>query len=415
MSAGRTRRVAVFFHSLGPYHFSRLRAAGKLLTTTAIEVSAVDDVYAWNMVPGEDGFKRITVFTGDDARKHPAGEVMRRVRNVLDELRPEVVAIPGWSEKEALAALRWCAETRTPSVLMSDSTAWDDKRVAWKEWVKRSVVALCGAGLVAGAPQLDYLAGLGMDRDRIFVGYDTVDNEYFEARAQEVRERKPHFASEHGLPECYFLTTARFVKKKNLLRLIQAYERYRRLAGAGQSGQRSADDRPWDLVLMGDGPLKLELCQLIAGLGLEGSVHLTGFRQYEDIPAYYGLASAFILASTTDQWGLVVNEAMASGLPVLVSDRCGCARDLVHDGVNGLKFDPYNEEQIAQSMFRMASSATGGRTLEEMGKSSQEIIKAWGSERFAQGLHSAVESALKHPRPRLELFDRFLLGALIYR
>jgi 1,2-diacylglycerol 3-alpha-glucosyltransferase len=59
-----------------------------------------------------------------------------------------------------------------------------------------------------------------------------------------------------------------------------------------------------------------------------------------------GLASAFIQASTTEQWGLVVNEAMASGLPVLVSERCGCAPDLVKNGVNGYTFDPYDIKEI---------------------------------------------------------------------
>ncbi len=81
----------------------------------------------------------------------------------------------------------------------------------------------------------------------------------------------------------------------------------------------------WDLVLLGDGPLKPTLLKLISSLGLESCVHLPGFKQYDELPVYLGLAETFIHASTTEQWGLVVNEAMASGLPVLVSNRCGCA------------------------------------------------------------------------------------------
>ncbi len=179
MNSGRPRNVAVLFHSLGPYHFSRLRAAGRLMATTAIEASSIDKVYDWDIVPGADGFKRITLFTQTDARTLPAGKVVRRVGSTLSELKPEVVVIAGWSEKEALGALSWCLETRTPAVVMSDSTAWDERRVPWKEWVKRRVIALCGAGFVAGSPHSEYLAGLGMERARIFMGYDTVDNAYF--------------------------------------------------------------------------------------------------------------------------------------------------------------------------------------------------------------------------------------------
>ena len=76
-------------------------------------------------------------------------------------------------------------------------------------------------------------------------------------------------------------------------------------------------------------------------------VLLPGFKQYPELPLYYGLAGAFVLPSLTEPWGLVVNEAMAAGLPVVVSDRCGCASDLVRPGENGFAFDPCDIEQLA--------------------------------------------------------------------
>jgi 1,2-diacylglycerol 3-alpha-glucosyltransferase len=95
-----------------------------------------------------------------------------------------------------------------------------------------------------------------------------------------------------------------------------------------------------DLVVCGDGDLRPRLHALARELGLEQRVHWPGFVQYPDLPVYYALADAFILASTIEPWGLVVNEAMACGLPVLVSDRCGCAPDLVPEGQNGFTFKP---------------------------------------------------------------------------
>ena len=120
---------------------------------------------------------------------------------------------------------------------------------------------------------------------------------------------------------------------------------------------------PWSLVLLGDGPLKSDLCRLISDLRLDACVHLPGFKQYHELPVYYGLASAFVHASTTEQWGLVVNEAMASGLPVLVSNRCGCAQDLVKEGVNGFTFDPCNVEQLAQLMLKFQRSTFHSQLL----------------------------------------------------
>ena len=81
---------------------------------------------------------------------------------------------------------------------------------------------------------------------------------------------------------------------------------------------------------------------------------MPGFKQYHDLPAYYGLAGAFVHTSTVEQWGLVVNEAMAAGLPVLVSRNCGCAADLVQDGVNGFAFDPLDGDRMAALLTKVA-------------------------------------------------------------
>jgi len=262
----------------------------------------------------------------------------------------------------------------------------------------------------------------------------------------------------------YFLASARFVEKKNLPRLIQAYARYRQLVENEENRKQKAENQdqfqlsefqlsafsPWPLVLVGDGPLRSDLCHLLSGLRLKSSILLPGFKQYPELPAFYASAGAFIHASTTEQWGLVVNEAMASGLPVLVSNRCGCATDLVQAGVNGFTFDPCDVEQLAQLMLKISafkafsSPPRPGRgtqgevsnsdsnppsalsrqssilhppssTLAEMGAASREIIADWGPERFAAGLKAAAECALKVGPVKPSLLQRVLLTALLRR
>jgi len=148
-------------------------------------------------------------------------------------------------------------------------------------------------------------------------------------------------------------------------------------------------------VVCGAGPLGEELKSLATRLALQG-VHWPGFASYEDLPACYGLASAFILPSLKDTWGLVVNEAMAAGLPVLVSDRVGCRHDLVEDGGNGFPFDPGDVDDMASKMLHMAALSDEERA--RMGRRSAEIIAAWGPGRFAAGLWSCYESAIAAPR-----------------
>ena len=203
-------------------------------------------------------------------------------------------------------------------------------------------------------------------------------------------------------PSAYFLTSCRFVPEKNLLRLLAGYARY-----------RQAVPDAWDLVLLGDGPLAGQIRSTLNQLGLEGSVHLPGFKQYEELPAYYALAGAFVLPSVSEPWGLVVNEAMAAGIPVLVSARCGCAQDLVHDGRNGWTFDPFDVEGLAALMARV-SQLTPEQRL-EMGCASQEIIARWKPETFAEGLWRAVEAAQAAPRTSLSALDGRLFWLLMHR
>jgi|SRR5665213_256691 len=430
-------KIAVIFHRLGPYHFARLRAAGRLLPVTAIETSGADETYAWDMVAGADGFERVTLFGNADAYTQPAREVAIRVGSALDKILPAVVAIPGWSDAAALSALRWCMVHGVPAIVMSESTEWDDTRNAWREAVKRRVVGLCAAALVGGTPHKEYMVKLGMPPERIFLGYDAVDNGYFRENAEKLKPetRKSEGGSQkpdHStLPSAichlpsspFFLASARFVEKKNLPRLIQAYARYRELAQESEvrnqksefqvSGSSVSASGLWDLVLLGDGALRSSLESQVSSLGLHSHVQMPGFIQYPELPAYYAHAGAFIHASTTEQWGLVVNEAMASGLPVLVSNRCGCAQDLVQPGVNGFTFDPWNVEQLAQLMFQV--SAFQPFRLSAFGDASRAIISEWGPERFATGLKVAVEKAMEVRPKRAGLVGRLLLRALLVR
>ncbi len=209
-------RVAVIFHRIGPYHCARLEAAARHCDVTGIEIAAETQDYAWLPVEGAAGYSRVTLFPSGDTRTMSAKQVSERVEDGLQSCSPDTVAIPGWSDSAAIAGLRWCAETGTPAILMSESTADDDQRVRWREWVKQRIVDLYSTALVGGQRHIDYLVELRMPRDRIFTGYDVVDNDYFARSAFEIRNSKFEIRKDYGLPENYFLASARFIKKKNL-------------------------------------------------------------------------------------------------------------------------------------------------------------------------------------------------------
>jgi glycosyltransferase involved in cell wall biosynthesis len=392
--------VAIIFDNFGPYHLARLRAAAGKCDLLAIEVAGRSATYAWDATP-DSTFRRETLLDGSSANV-ARGEIGRRLAAALERFRPAVVVVPGWATPAAWAALEWCARRGVAAVCLSESTAWDEPASGWKLAVKLRLVRQFAAALVGGRHHVDYLTQLGMTQERIFFGYDAVDNDYFAAGADAIRGNSPHARRQHDLPKNYFLASARFVEKKNLARLLEAFAAYRARAGVGA----------WSLVLLGDGELRPALEQKRDTLGLREHVLMPGFRQYGELPAYYALAGAFILASTVEPWGLVVNEAAASGLPLLVSNRCGCAPELVQEGVNGFTFDPLDVSSLAHLMGKIAAPDFPRAGF---ASASRQIVAPWGPERFASGLTQAVDAALAHTPPTPGVIDRALLAILARR
>jgi len=392
-------KVAIYFRMFSPYILARLNAAATVAEVVGIEGSRRSSTYDWEPQEGDEAFRRVTLFTDRPVEQVPNAQVIARVRAVLDAERPQVVVAGGWSHVEALAMIGWARENGARVVMMSESTAHDFTRSAVKEAMKARIVRLADAALVGGEPQRDYIVQLGLPGERVFIGYNAVDNAFFAAGADAVRA-DPAMREELGLPDAYFLASGRFIEKKNLARLIAAFADYRRVAGP----------QAWDLVLVGDGPLRAELEAQIAALGLEGHVRLRGFLQVAALPALLAFAGAFVHVSLSEQWGLVVNEAMAAGLPVIVSRQCGCARDLVAEGVNGWTVDAPHQADIAA---RLAAMAQADRA--PMAAASRAIIADYGPARFASGLQAALAAALARPPRRAGLLDAAVLKFLSLR
>jgi glycosyltransferase involved in cell wall biosynthesis len=291
------------------------------------------------------------------------------------------VAICGYANPSARALLAWCRLRGRAAILMSESKVDDlSQRHFWKEWPKQLLVRQFEAALCGGRPHRAYLEKLGLDREQIFLGYDVVDNDHFQYGAQKARRQPEKFRPLPGLgsPKPFFLASARFIPRKNLAGLLEAYRLYRR---------QVEPLRAWRLVILGEGPERHRLENIILRSGIP-DICLPGFRKIEELPAYYGLAGAFIHPALQEQWGLVVNEAMAAGLPVLVSDRCGCVPDLIDPGRTGLLFDPADIPELAQLMMRVSSD---NFDRQAMGAAAQARIGRWGPEKFAEGLLAAID------------------------
>ena len=391
--------VAVVFHHIGPYHHARLNVAADRLSVTGFEWSA-KAYEPWGTADSPPRYRKVSLFSEATDQYPEKAQLRRAFWSALEQANPDVVAVNGWNNFGSLVAADCCVRRRIPMVVMSESAQRDEPRTWWKEMIKRRIVALYSAALVGGQRHIEYLVELGMPIERIFTGYDVVENNYFCQRALEIRNSKSEIRNMYGLPENYFLASARFVEKKNLLTLIRAYATYRQKSEANGYP-------PWDVVLLGDGPLREALNSQLSTLKLHRHMHLPGFKQYDELPIYYALANAFVHASTTEQWGLVVNEAIASGLPVIVSNRCGCVPELVQG--NGFTFEPTDEHELASRLSQMASLLDDERR--SLGDASHRIAANFAPEYFGEGLEQAAKLALSDSR-KTSLFSRTLIKSL---
>ena len=380
---------AICFTNFGPYHLARLRALASRLRERgdcliAYEMAATERTYPWQRPKQAELFDWITFFPDRVLETLTLPDCAMAIVRALDRDQPDAVGIIGYARPESMAAARWVRRNRQTAILMSESQAVDRPRTWWKELIKRRRLRLFDTALVGGPHHRDYLIELGMPADRITLGYNAVDNAFYRTQADFWRD---HPEGRQGLPAApFFLTVCRFAPEKNLVRLVEAFARYR---------DRASPDHSWDLVLCGDGPQAVLIDTAITRSGHAEAIHRTGFLQADVLSRWYAHAGAFVLPSLSEPWGLVVNEAASTGLPLLVSSRAGCAPTLVPEpeATTGAQFDPLDIEEICQKLTWLTLLTEDERR--SMGERAAEMVNSWGPDRFAQGTLEALDLATR--------------------
>lgn len=303
--------------------------------------------------------------------------INRGVRTALDRIVPDAVICGGYNYLASWSAAYWARAKRIPFLLWTESTAFDQRQqYRLVELAKKRFLNLCRGFVVPGLSSLHYLTNLGIETGQIFVAPNAVDTSAFAMVAEATCENDAQIRSRYGLPCRYFLYVGRMVKEKGIYDLLAAYAEVREEIRS-QVG----------LVFVGDGADRNDLQR---SLKINpGTIQFLGFKQREQLTEIYALAEALTFPTHSDPWGLVVNEAMACGLPIIVTNVAGCALDLVHDGSNGFVIPPKDIPKLAQTMTTLAeNSELRGR----MSRRSREQIQANSPSAWAEGIVKAVQT-----------------------
>ena len=278
----------------------------------------------------------------------------------------DLVVLPGYDRVEYWAMLITCMVLRRRRAVFSDSTTFDMPEVMWREHAKRIFFARCHGYFTYGERSKEYLMSYGVDEKKIHIRRQAAALPHDYAPDSVVQHYQSLGAGHYKPPR--FLFIGRLSWEKGLFDLLRAFVQVR----------AQIHDAVLDLV--GSGKLKDELLQEARDLGIKDCVNFVGSKNLDElVPLFYD-SVAMVLPSHSEPWGLVVNESLSYGCPVVVSDLCGCVPELVVDGVTGYGFPSGDVDALAAAMIKVTELS---RNRPAVAKDCLKVMSSFTPERAA--------------------------------
>lgn len=323
------------------------------------------------------------VFLGERARKRSitgfwsliCPEVWREIRSG----RYDAVMLHGYAYAAFVLAF-FAARSRRIPVFVRSETHLGLQRPGWKQRLRDGILRIAyrrvAACLAIGSSNRAYCRSLGVPEDRIFNVPYTVDNDRFIAAARLTAEQRAQVRAKFGLRDDLpvVLYASKFMPRKHPDDVVDAVAKLR------DEGVRAS------LLLVGTGEMEAQLRARVAELGLSDVV-FGGFVNQAELPQVYAASDIFVLPSENEPWGLIVNEVMCAGLPVVVADEVGCVPDLVKDDVNGKLMRAGDVASLANALRHLLEDPS---RREAMGRNSLAIIQDWSYAQCVLGVRAAT-------------------------
>jgi len=351
--------ILLIWDRIGDYHYARVKSCEELLGQDiyTADLAGTDALYKWNSITNT----KHTVLSVKPAEQSDLINRFRAFRKIIKERSITTVAMPyGRSEYHVFLLYARLKGIRT--VIFSES--WYSRGAA-KDFFKSILLKTLGQRFfVSGKRAFDHFTNnYKIQPSRIVSGYSVVDNKHFTVSIKDAASQTE---------KKNIVCVARYSKEKNLEMLIRSYV-------------SSELSKKYTLLLVGDGPLRSELNQLIQSLAATDVVKLTGWVTYNELPQIYASSACFILPSTFEPWGLVVNEALAAGLPIILSDVCGCCPELLEVNKNGFSFSAENEAACVDVLNTFAR--LNEEEIRQFGAHSKELIRHFSPETWANDIN----------------------------
>ena len=271
--------------------------------------------------------------------------------NKILSYQPDVLIVYGWKHQSHLSVLNYF-HNRVPILFRGDSTTLNDSsafflrpffRYVFLQWVYRKVDYVLSPGKASDK----YFLRSGLRKNQIIRAEHAIDNERFMSMTEKEEEQLLNLKISLSIKpsEIVFLFAGKFIEVKSPFLLINAFVNLKK---------QNSNVR---LLFVGNGILENEIIKTLNEfpVDISSSITLLSFQDQVQMKLLYRVADVFVLPSKSETWGLSVNEALACGTPVLVSDKCGSSIDLIKEDLNGLVFKSEDSQNLLQQMQKMCN------------------------------------------------------------
>jgi glycosyltransferase involved in cell wall biosynthesis len=292
----------------------------------------------------------------------------------------------GWHKKVFWQAI-WGAKKAGIKTLSRGDSHLGKQNVFWKRILKglthRVLLTAFDAHLYVGERNYEYLKHYGVSESSLFFSPHFVDNSWWRTNAE--RSKKEYGISDMGYrkPSIYNIQDPTSEKRDTIFLFAGKFIPLKRINDLLEAAAQLPETK---VVLVGDGPRRANLEERASRPDLKGRVEFVGFKNQGELPAYLALANCLVLSSESETWGLIVNEAMACGLPAIVSAACGCCPDLIEEGKTGYSFPVGDTHALAERMGQFIYNRN-----QDWLSAVQAKIRNYTTERATAGLFQAVQ------------------------
>ena len=300
------------------------------------------------------------------------------IKNIIQKKFDKVIIL-GWNNIFYLKVFFWSLYYSSKIIIRSENNLYKKQNLIikiLKEVLFRIFFKTINSFISIGSLNKQFYEHYGVKKDKIFNAPYSVDEKFFKKIKIKIKIKNRWKKNNNVHPKSkIFLFIGKLIKRKKVLDLIKVAQ------------EKKLHHRAY-LLVVGDGPLKKKLLKIISDLNLD-NINILGFKNQKELKFYYSLADTLILPSDYETWGLVINEAMSAGLPCIVTDTCGAAKDMIVQYKTGFTYKNGNINQLIRLINLLINN---NNLLTNLKKNSLIHSKKFSINNTVKGFMNAINS-----------------------